>query len=151
MSVFEMSRSRVSTKSMSKQIETPRIKTFELQWAPLDGITDNATNQLIESTFSRFTSPKLLLSINLNEEIKHLGLGVSTVKSNRDRDQDVSTCRDVFFQTVEIFSTVEMSVFEMSRSRVSIKISTKIEISRHCRVIDTVKTWVLKCRDFLDS
>jgi hypothetical protein len=30
-----------------------------------------------------------------------LGFEVSTVKKNRDRDKDVSTCRDVLFQTVE--------------------------------------------------
>jgi hypothetical protein len=88
---------------------------------------------------------------NLNGNKTFRPGGVSTVESNRDRDCDVSTCRDVLFQTVEIFSTVEMSVFEMSRLRVSIEISTKIEISRHCRVIETVETWGLKCRYFLDS
>ena len=81
--------------------------------------------------------------LQLNPKASELGLGVSTVESNRDRD--VSTHREVLFQTVE------ESVLEMSRSRVSIEISTKIEISWHFRVIETVKTWVLKCRDFLDS
>ena len=48
-----------------------------------------------------------------------VSLGVSTVESNRDRD--VSTCWDVVFQTVETFLTVEMSVFELSRPKVSIE------------------------------
>jgi hypothetical protein len=43
------------------------------------------------------------------------------VETNRDRD----------------FSIVKMSAFEMSTSRVSMKISTKIEISEHFRVIET--------------
>jgi hypothetical protein len=42
-----------------------------------------------------------------------VSLGVSTVESNRDRDRDVLT--------------VEMSVFEMSRSTVSIETKIKIE------------------------
>ena len=57
--------------------------------------------------------------------VVQLSLGVSTVETNRDRD--FSMCRDIIFQTVETFSTVEMSVFELSRSRVSIKTLTKIE------------------------
>jgi hypothetical protein len=79
---------------------------------------------------------------------RKVGLGVSTVESNRDRD--VSTRRDVFFQTVKIFSTVKISVFEMSRLRVSIKIKAKIKISRHFRVIKIIETWGFKCQDFLD-
>ncbi len=34
--------------------------TCLLQWMPLNGITDNGINQLMESEVSRFTSPKLL-------------------------------------------------------------------------------------------
>ena len=58
-----------------------------------------------------------------------VSLGVSTVETNRDRD--FSMCRDIIFQTVETFSTVEMSVFELSRSRVSIETLTKIETLGH--------------------
>ncbi len=31
-----------------------------IQWTPLNGITDNGLNRLMESDISRFTSPKLL-------------------------------------------------------------------------------------------
>ena len=51
----------------------------------------------------------------------YLSLGVLTVETNQDRD------RDIIFQTVKTFLTVEMSVFELSRLRVSIETLTKIE------------------------
>jgi hypothetical protein len=44
-------------------------------------------------------------------DTEFVGLGVSTVESNRDRDRDVSTHRDALFQIVE------MSFFKMSRLR----------------------------------
>ncbi len=65
-----------------------------------------------------------------------LGLGVSTVESKRDKDRDVLTCRDVLFQTVKI-ETLDRY---LDKNR-------EILIFR---VIETVETWFLSCRENLD-
>jgi hypothetical protein len=71
--------------------------------------------------------PKLKISRHGRVNLK-VCLGVSTIESNQDRD--VLTCQDFLGSRDVGFCNVE--------------ISTKIEISRHFRVIET---WVLKCRD----
>ncbi len=53
-----------------------------------------------------------LVFIHIQEE-KNVSLGVSTAETNRDREQDFSTCQD--------------KVLKMLRSRVSIRILLKIE------------------------
>ncbi len=45
-------------------------------------------------------------------------------------DWDFLICRDVLFQSVETFLTVEMSVFKVSRWRVSIETKMKIETNQ---------------------
>ncbi len=65
-----------------------------------------------------------------------LGLGVSTVESNRDRDHDISTSRDVLFQTDEN-ETLDR---DLDKNR-------EILIFR---VIETAETWFLNCRENLD-
>ncbi len=48
----------------SESEEPDRIKTKKvIEWAPLNVITDNGINQLIESYLSRLTSPKLVFHI----------------------------------------------------------------------------------------
>ncbi len=53
-------------------------------------------------TTSSRTSQQSPLSICL--KVNALSLGVSTVETNQDRDRDITTCREVIFQTVETFS-----------------------------------------------
>ncbi len=119
------------------------------QWRPLGQEASLQTEGLQGKVAQRWGKYFAQQSIKKGGKLERkVGLGVSTVESNRDRD--VSTRRDVFFQTVKIFSTVKISVFEMSRLRVSIKIKAKIKISRHFRVIKIIETWGFKCQDFLD-
>jgi hypothetical protein len=73
-----------------------------------------------------------------------LGLGVSTVESNRDRD--VSTRPDVVFQTVEKIWTVKMSFFQTVEIETLDRNLDKNQEILIFRVIETVETWFLNCR-----
>ncbi len=77
-------------------------------------------------------------------------------------DQDFSICRDVIFQTVETFLTVEKSVFELSRSRVLVKTLSKIKtwgyqypvkiwLFKVSRLSWHIKKLFLNCWNFLSS
>ncbi len=69
------------------------------------------TRRFWEWIFER--KKKIIWEQNMSTCYKQLILEVSTVETNRDRDQDVSSCREVFFQTVDTFSTCQ----DKSRSR----------------------------------
>jgi hypothetical protein len=69
-------------------------------------------------------------------------MNFSTVKSNQDQDRDVSSCQDVTFQSVTNFSTVEMSLLEVSRWRHS--------KHREFRAQALLRCCFLNCLDFLN-
>jgi hypothetical protein len=80
------------------------------------------------------------VSLDSRENLDTFKKLVSTIEISRskcNRDRDFSICRDVLFQTVEI--------------EIEIKTSTKIEIYQYFRVMETVNTWILNCREYLDS
>jgi hypothetical protein len=50
-----------------------------------------------------------------------VGLGVSTVKTNWDRDRYFSLCQDQLFRNAENFLNVETNFLKLSRPRLSMK------------------------------
>ncbi len=89
-----------------------------------------------------------------------LSLGVSTVKTNRDRDRDCPSCRDQFLKPVQIFSTVEIDfyfisveifkieTFQSRLCRVEIFVEI-VETHRDCRDLSRLSRFVEICRDLL--
>jgi hypothetical protein len=85
-------------------------------------------------------------------------MGVSTVKTNRDRDRDCPSCRDQFLKPVEIFSTVEIDfyfisveifiieTFQSRLCRVEIFVEI-VETHRDCRDLSRLLRFVEICRD----
>jgi hypothetical protein len=72
---------------------------------------------------------------------RQLSMEVLTVKTNWD--WEVSTCREVLFQTVDTFLTCQDKLFELSRSRVLIETMSWNEILGH-KPCQDVSFWAVQ-------